>query len=410
MTGQWKEDVIERFTNLRAFVIKGYTPFKLPPADVYIINYHCLAKWISVLAKMVKCVVFDECQELRKADSQKWQAAQNISNCLKYAWGLSGTPIYNYGDEIFNILNCIREGCMGEWVEFCREWCGSAWSTNIQNPKALGYYLREKFLMLRRTTKEIGRELPEVNRIVMPVEYDEDVVKSTEELMRTLAINYLTSTNFSEKGELARELNTRLRQTTGIAKARHVAAMVRILLDNEEPVLLSGWHRDVYDIWMQELKEYNPVMYTGSETVAQKEQAKRDFVEGKTNLFIISNRSGVGLDGLQHRCRYVVVGELDWSPKVHDQIIARVSRDGQPEQVTVIFPVCDYGSDPGLVEVLGLKSSESRAIVDPSVDIEVVYSDENRIKVLAETYLKRSGIALPKQTIVTESGELKQTA
>jgi SNF2 family DNA or RNA helicase len=112
-------------------------------------------------------------------------------------------------------------------------------------------------------------------------------------------------------------------------------------------------------------------------------------VSGATNLFIISLRSGIGLDGLQHRCRTVVIGELDWSPKVHDQVIGRVDRDGQANQVTVYFPVSDFGSDPVIIDLLGLKSSQSYGIIDPMKAIPEQHSDESRIKLLAESFLNK---------------------
>jgi CO dehydrogenase/acetyl-CoA synthase gamma subunit (corrinoid Fe-S protein) len=124
----------------------------------------------------------------------------------------------------------------------------------------------------------------------------------------------------------SRDLDMLVRKATGVSKARGVAAYVKILLENNIPVILAGWHRDVYDIWLNELAEYKPVMYTGTESPAEKEKSKMAFVNGETNLFIISLRSGIGLDGLQQRCSTVVIGELDHSPKVHDQLIGRADR------------------------------------------------------------------------------------
>jgi CO dehydrogenase/acetyl-CoA synthase gamma subunit (corrinoid Fe-S protein) len=74
------------------------------------------------------------------------------------------------------------------------------------------------------------------------------------------------SGSFTERGQAARELDIQARRITGLAKARYVAAYVRILIKSGTPVLLAGWHRDVYDVWLDELAEFNPVMYTGSET------------------------------------------------------------------------------------------------------------------------------------------------
>jgi SNF2 family DNA or RNA helicase len=385
---QWK-DQIERFTNLKVHIIKTTKPYDLPVADVYITKYSCLRGWMPVFETGVfKTAIFDEIQELRRCESEKYRGAELLSAKAEYAIGLSASPIYNYGDEIYNVINIINPLALGTRMEFEREWCNH-YGTSVTDPKALGTYLREKFLMIRRTRADVGRELPPINKIVHYVPYDEAVAEKAEEIAIKLAIR-VTSGSFTDRGQAARELDILLRKTTGVAKAHGVAEYVKILLENGEPVLLAGWHRDVYDIWMEELKEYKPVLYTGSESPVQKEKTKQAFINGESNLMIISLRSGIGLDGLQHRCKYVVFGELDWSPKVHDQVIGRVDRDGQKDQVTAIFLVTDSGSDPLIIDMLGIKASQSHNIINPLTAVEDQYTDESRIKLLAQRFLDKN--------------------
>lgn len=388
---QWKEDGIEKFTNLTTHIIGKTKPYDLPIADVYIIKYSCLSGWTDVFhTGFFKSAIFDEIQELRRTGSDKYGGGKALANSVQYVMGMSATPIYNYGDEIFNILNLIKPGCLGEYWDFLREWAVPIGNNKykVVDPAALGTYLRDNYLFLRRTRKDVGRELPTINKIVHTVEYDSGEVKKSADIARMLAIK-VVSGSFMERGQAARELDALVRHETGVSKAREVAAFVRILLESGEPVLLSGWHRDVYDIWMAELADFNPVMYTGSESPTAKDKAKKAFVSGETKLFIISNRSGIGLDGLQHVCKTVVVGELDWSPKVHDQLIGRVDRDGQEDQVTAYFPVSEYGSDPVIIDILGLKSSQSHGIVDPTLEASDQYSDESRMKLLAQAFLNK---------------------
>lgn len=384
---QWKEQ-IQKFTTLTVHIIKGTKPYSLPVADVYITAYSRLAGWVDVFnTGFFRYVCFDETQELRRWDSNKYRAATVLSKSAEKVMGLSATPIYNYGDEIYNVLDCLNPYCLGKRGDFLREWA-SNYGTTIKDPKALGTYLREQFLMIRRSREDVGRELPPVNKIVHTVEYDESAANDKKEMTKALAQKVMTA-SFMERGQAARELDIMMRMYTGIGKAVGVANYVRMLLENGEPVILAGWHRAVYDIWMEEMKEYRPVLYTGTESPTQKEAAKKKFIDGDTNLFIISLRSGIGLDGLQHRCKMVVIGELDWSPKVHEQLIARADRDGQKEQVTAIYLVCDEGSDPPIINMLGLKGSQSQGIMNPLQAIPETYSDESRIKVMAEEFLKK---------------------
>lgn len=388
LPGQWKEEVNKFLPKALVHLITKTTPYNLPKADVYIFKYSQLAGWTTFFEQnFFNSAFFDEVQELRRRESLKYQGATFLSESVKFCAGLSATPIYNYGGEIFNVMDAIKKGCLGEQEEFLREWCVGEHHV-VTDPKALGAYLRDNFLMVRRTRKEVGRELPETNKIVHTVEMDEEAMDNVEQLARSLAIRVTSkSSTFFERGEAARELDLLMRQATGIGKAKFVAAYVKMILSNGEPVLLAGWHRAVYDIWLKELADFNPVMFTGSESLVQKKLAKKAFQEGETNLMIISLRSGVGLDGLQSRCSILVVGELDWSGQVHDQLVGRLRRDGQNEQVTAIFLVSDEGSDPVIVDVLGLKASQSKDIMDPTSPVSQQHSDESRVKVLAQRYL-----------------------
>lgn len=186
------------------------------------------------------------------------------------------------------------------------------------------------------------------------------------------------------------DLDWRLRHATGVSKAPYVADFVKLLVESGEPVVLFGWHRSVYDIWNERLADLRPAMFTGSESPAAKEAEARRFLDGDTDVLIMSLRAGAGLDGLQDRCRVCVFGELDWSPGVHTQAIGRVHRDGQAESVIAYFLLAESGSDPVVAEVLNLKAQQADPIVDPYADPVATAPDVgNRVKRLAADFLER---------------------
>lgn len=393
---QWREK-IEDFTNLRVHVVKSGKPYSLPDStDVIVFKYSILRGWVDAFRAIApQSVVFDEVQELRTGvASDKGRAAVQLREVCTYGMGMSATPIYNYGGELWNVMQAIDPDVLGMQHEFQREWCtdlgNGKWS--VKDPVALGTYLREQHVFLRRTKKDVGQQVPPVNPLVEHVESDGKALADVSDLARKLAMR-TTSGSFVERGQAARELDALLRHATGVGKARHVAAYVRILLEANVPIVLAGWHRDVYDIWLRELADFKPVMYTGSESPTQKSAAVEAFTKGHTNLFIISLRSGAGLDGLQHRCSTVVFGELDWAAGVHVQVIGRLDREGQTEQVTAIYLNSEDGSDPPMVSVLGLKASQSRGLVDPKVEVVPVPSDFSRVRELAKQFLDRRELA-----------------
>ncbi len=392
MQKQWENNIQDN-TNLKAYRIKKTKPYPLPKADVYLFKYTQLAGWVNYFEyNPFKAVIYDEIQELRRSESLKYKGAQYLSRQAEIVIGLSATPVYNYGDEIYNVIEIIKEDFFGKKSLFLNEWCVPQGMDKykVKDPDALGSYLKETGIILRRTRKEVGRELPPVNKIVVPVDYDEEVLKESNEISRALALKVLDpSIAWQERGKAALDLDLRVRRDTGISKAKSVAAFVRMIVEGGEKVLLAGWHRDVYDIWLKELEDLKPVMYTGSETAAQKDAAKNSFVEGDAKVMIMSLRSGAGLDGLQKACHVAVIGEFDWSPKVHDQFIGRLDRDGNEHQVTAFYTASDYGSDPPMLQVLGLKQAQSHGIMNPGILAEQQYSDESRVKLIAERFLNR---------------------
>jgi len=141
-----------------------------------------------------------------------------------------------------------------------------------------------------------------------------------------------------------------------------------------------------------EVKTFNPAMYTGSESIPQKEESKRRFMDGDARVLIVSLRSGAGLDGLQHSCHTVVHGELDWSPAPHDQGDGRCDRPGQSVPVLSYRPYCTYGTDPFMLQVLDEKRRQGEGITNPEKAIfEPTTADPERVRKVAAAFLERVG-------------------
>lgn len=345
---------------LTAHVIRGTKKADgLPPAHIYVIHYLLLRTWRAALLEMgIKRVIFDEIQDLRHAGTEKYSAASEIATQADDVIGLSGTPIYNRGGEIWNVLNIIEYHCLGDWDVFTREWCTGYGTDTVRNPDVLGAHLRREGLMLRRRKEDVLKDLPPKRRIVEMIDSNEgmfaeligkavSLAKEAEQLKDNLA-----------RGRAEREAINETRMATGISKAHAAAAFVRVLVEAEEPALVFAHHHAVVDILLDQLRNLNPVCISGRETETQKWDAKEAFRTGKSNICIISLRSATGIDGLQERARVVVFAELDWSPAVHSQAEDRAHRDGQLDSVLCYYLVSENGTDPEMQEALGLKVSQ----------------------------------------------------
>lgn len=392
---QWIKGFINRFTHLRAVEIKDRKPRVLPPADIYVFRYSNVAAWVDMFEPMgIKTAIFDEVQELRHGSAtEKGRAARVLAGVAQNRLGLTATPIYNYGGEIFTVVDLLAPGALGTEFEFRLNWCtyDGKGHAIVTDPAALGAFLQDQGLALRRTaeTEEVAMSLPPLRKVVLEVDWNDGDVGDNRELMVSLARRVVTG-GFTDRGKAARELDMLMRQDTGIAKAKSVAAYVRMLVDAGEPVLLAGWHRRVYEIWQKEMADLCPLMFTGSESNAQKRAAKDALISGKSKVLMMSLRSGAGLDGLQDVCCNAVIGELDWSPQVHRQFVGRIHRDGQTRDCTAHYLFTNGGSDPVVMSVNGLKASQSHGILNPWTEIAPSSElDEGRITQLARAILER---------------------
>lgn len=395
LQSQWEKKA-KQFIKLKTHCLKGNTPYSLPEADIYFVKYSQLSSWCDVLSRgWVKGIVFDEVQNLRTGlNSDKGKAALSICQVTDFVIGMTGTLIYNYGIEVWNIVNIISPGLLGSVDEFTREWCekDSSGRGVVTNPDALGSYLREIQLMIRRTREDVGQESKQLAPETVKVSADDQLVSDMETLTSQLAMRVVSAHGRIEKRDANGEFDRRLRQMTGIAKAKATAAFVRMLVEEGSPVILFGYHHEVYRIWEEELSDLEPAWYTGKQSPSQKNKEYERFQNGETDILIISLLSGAGLDELQYRCRNVVFGEFDWSPQRHEQCIRRIDRDGQLWSVYVYYMMCDFGSDPAMLEVLGLKGDQSRGILDPNSTPLQKQAEPERIYRMAEAYLKNKGI------------------
>lgn len=422
MPGHWEQKLAEFAPKLRVHSIdhgQPYSLIRIPTdrrrrvdlwdtlPDVIVVSYHMLRGWADVLAELVQYAVFDEVQQLRHDGTMIYRSARHLASHAQWRMGLSATPIYNYGAEFFPVVEALLPGALGARDEFIREWCiaGTAGEkARLADPEQFGEYLRRDGIMLRRTRRDVGRELPPVQKIVHTVQHDEKALEAMAGDALALARVVLAHNERyrGERMQAAGEFNTLMRQATGIAKAPFVAEFVRLLVESGEKVLVYGWHHQVYGIWRERWKGLNVVFYTGEESTRAKLEAKREFVEGDAQIIVMSLRSGAGVDGLQDVCSTVVFGELDWSPGVHEQCIGRVDRDGMDvhRPVVAYFLTADDGCDPLMIDVLGVKREQIEGVRNPGQGLlERVNLGEDAMRRLAREILEKHGESIPESVV-----------
>ncbi len=384
MQRQWQK-MVEGFLSVSApgslfgndaHIIKGRKSYSVPHAPIYVIHYGLIAYWWERLLDMnPKVVIFDEIQELRHTGTAKYTAASHLSTACDFAWGLSGTPIYNYGNEMWAVMNAIEYHCLGDEEGFSMEWCTGYGAKVVEKPAVLGDYLRREGLMLRRTKDEVQSQLPKKRRLPVDVDHDESLYNRMIKPAVDMARGYEKITSFVEKGQTVREVENMARLATGVAKASQVADFVETLIAGGEYPLVFAYHHEVHDILTERLGRHGLSRITGKESQLQKDEGIRRFASGTHKAVLLSLRSTAGLDGLQGKGTCVVFAELDWSPAVHSQCEDRLHRIGTTaESLLCYYIVSNTGFDSVMRDVLGLKVGQFSGIMGeapPATDDEL---------------------------------------
>lgn len=410
LCAQWEKELKRVLPDAKTHIIRGYKNYDLPAADVYVTSYPRLQPWQDTLIREelpLRTLILDEVQELRRVDTGKRDTARVLSSRAAVVAGLSGTPIYNYGSEIWSVIDAIAPDRLGRESDFLAEWC---YDKKVREPTVLHSFLKSQGLMLRRTPEDVGLQYGECSKHVYTLDADLDKLKEIENVAKMLALTVCSGHIGRDEGQASKDFDWKLRHATGVAKARPAAEFVKLLLDEKEKVILAGWHHDVYDIWLKELAAFNPVEYTGRALPGQKDDAYKRFIEDDScRVLLLSLRSGAGIDGFQHVCNTIVVGELDWSPHVMDQLQYRVNRPGQQKHVQMFFLTVNDGADPFMTKVLNVKRSQHDGVVEGSEAEATILDggasfDRGRVREMAAAYLQSIGEAVPEP--VKEDGLL----
>lgn len=382
---------------MTAPILRTRTPYVIPNTPFSIIHYGLLQDWgVALRDKGYPVVIFDEVQELRHTESKKYSEASLLSSDAEYVFGLSGTPVYGYGVEMWSVTNAIDFQCLGSKDVFTREWCRGYGDKIVENPKALNDLLVREGLLLRRKYKDenVRISLPTVDRKIIDLAHDTDIYDSLISTAQQHAGMYNLA-SFNQKGRIARLIDQQTRMASGMAKAPFAADFIQSLIEAGEKPLVYAWHHGVYDILLDKLRGFNPSVITGKQSPNQKDKALEKFSNGDTDLCILSLRSAAGLDGLQDRATCCVFVELDWSPAIHAQAETRIARIGVSEllkEIPSYYCVSSTSFDEVVMDVLGVKTGQFLGLMgdEPEDSIEQKASEERAVQRI-KTLVKQLG-------------------
>jgi SNF2 family DNA or RNA helicase len=355
-------------------IIRTGKSSELPLTDFYIINYELLYKRLSDLSKLnIRTIVCDEVHNLRSKTTQKYKAVKKLAALpsISYRIGLSGTPIYNRGSEIWPIVDILKPGLLGSFKEFCEYFCyvnDKGKAIVLENKRASLRNELQKHVMLRRKKSDVLKELKDKVRYKEVIDADTDYY--FDELgkiwTKLEAEQKDAETAFDKSASYQRAIQSE-RQIAGIAKLPHVINFVKNIMEIEESVVVFCHHKVIHKLLHERLAEFSPVSIIGGQTDKMRQEAIDVFQKGESKLLIAGLRAGnVGIN--LTRAKYVIFAELDWSPAIHRQAEDRLHRIGQKNTVFAYYLIGKGTLDDHVANILVDKSYEIDSIMDETAD------------------------------------------
>ena len=347
---------------------------ELPVSDIYVINYELLLKRSDDIEKLgIRTIVCDEVHNLRSKTTQKYKAVKKLaaSSTVHYRIGLSGTPIYNRGSEIWPIIDILKPGLLGSFKEFCEYFCyvnDKGKAIVLENKRASLRNELQKHVMLRRKKSDVLKELKDKVRYKQVIASDtEFYLEELDKIWKKLeAEQKVAQTEFSKSASYHRAIQSE-RQIAGVAKLPHVINFVKDIMEIEESVVVFCHHKVIHKLLHESLQDFSPVSIIGGQSDATRQDQIDKFQRGESKLMIAGIRAGnVGIN--LTRAKYVIFAELDWSPAIHRQAEDRLHRIGQKNTVFAYYLIGNGTLDDHVASILVDKSYEIDAIMDETVD------------------------------------------
>ena len=358
---------------------------EIPYTDFYLINYELLHKRQDDLAKLkIRTLVCDEVQHLRSKTTQKYKAVKTLASIksMKYRVGLSGTPIYNHGSEIWPIVDILKPGLLGNFKEFCAYFCyqdekGKA--IVVPNKRDSLRYVLQRDVMLRRKKSDVLKELKDKVRYKETIDADETYYKNElNKIWSKLEEEQKNAeTEFNKLASYQRAIQSE-RQAAGVAKLHHVTDFVKNIMEIEESVVVFCHHKYIHKLLHESLQEFKPSSIIGGQNDKIRQDNIDRFQNGDTKLMVAGLRAGsMGIN--LTRAKYVIFAELDWSPAIHRQAEDRLHRIGQKNTVFAYYLIGKRTLDEHVANILVDKSYEIDAIMDESHDS---YENKEKAKLI----------------------------
>lgn len=344
--------------------------------ELILTSYGTLLSDITFLTKYRFNYIFlDESQNIKNIDSQRYYAARQLQSRNKIA--ITGTPVENNTFDLFAQLSFACPGLLGNKQSF-----KDLFSVPIDKFKSSRHalQLQKKVapFILRRTKKDVARELPEKTEMVLYCPMEEPqrkVYEAYEQEFRDYIAGRTDEEIEHNSIHVLRSL-TRLRQICDSPLLLpdeklfgDNSAKIEVLLEQIETkaqyhkVLVFSQFVSMLELIKKELQHRGIAFEYLTGSTKDRETVVNNFQNNPAiRVFLISMKAGgTGLNLTE--ADYVYLVDPWWNPAVENQAIDRSYRIGQEKAVMAVRLICPDTVEEKIIKLQATKRALSKDLL-----------------------------------------------
>lgn len=380
----WKEEARTHIPSLS--VAKWHGPERnlsdddISKADVVITSYAIMRRDFATKLKNMEfsTLVIDEAQYVRNQQTDSFKAAKSI--VCQHRIALTGTPIENHLNDLYNILDCVEDGILGSKSNFERQFVAPIEAGDKDSATSLKMLLAP--IVTRRRKADVESELPPKIESVVHCK-----LSPLQKQLYKQYVNQMTGPLLSGSSELEQNSKVHFSLLSALTRLRQICCHPSLLLGDEAPLDSSGKLEMLREIMaeclelgrkiivysqflkMQEhivnlaksLHEQGALWLHGS-TVNRDEIIRSFQSEQGPRIIVVSLKAG-GTGITLTQADTVIFADPWWNPAVEDQAVDRAHRIGQKKTVHVIRVIAEDSVEGEVVALAHKKRLAAQSVL-----------------------------------------------
>lgn len=373
----WREEIAKFAPSISVLLHYGAerakSITKMHEYEVVLTSYGMLLSDIRFLKNFRFNYIFlDESQAIKNPNSERYKSARLLQSRNKIV--LTGTPVENNTFDLYGQLSFACPGLLGS-----KQYFKDIYAVPIDrfeySQSALELRQKIKPFILRRTKKQVAKELPEKTEMVIYCEMNTEQRKVYDTYERELR-EFISATNDEAIHKSSMHVLTgltKLRQICNspvLLKEGHSgdnAVKIEVLSEQienkskEHKILVFSQFLGMLDLIKAELLERNiSFEYLTGQTKDRGASVQNFQTNEDVRVFLISLKAGgVGLN--LTGADYVYLVDPWWNPASENQAIDRSYRIGQTKNVVAVRLIC---KDTVEEKIMNLQKKKSQLAQD----------------------------------------------